>query len=92
MMKLAIAQMVFGALVALSSCFIIVGWLTTEFALPVPEGSGYHVQLLVKAGPVQIIAHLSVFLVLVLGLLVFGCGIAQFLKARKVRIRHEATP
>ncbi|MBA7644683.1 hypothetical protein ES703_52428 [subsurface metagenome] len=29
---------------------------------------------------------------IVLGLLVFGCGVAQFLKARKVRIRHEATP
>jgi len=27
-----------------------------------------------------------------LGLAVFGCGVAQFLKARKMRIRHEATP
>jgi len=29
---------------------------------------------------------------IVLGLLVFGCGVAQFLKAREARIRHEATP
>jgi len=29
---------------------------------------------------------------IVLGSLVFGCGVAQFLKARKVRIKHEATP
>ena len=28
----------------------------------------------------------------VLGLAVLGCGIAQFLKARKVRIKYEATP
>ena len=35
---------------------------------------------------------LSLPLQLVLGLAVLGCGIAQFLKARKVRIRHEATP
>jgi len=28
----------------------------------------------------------------VLGLAVLGCGVAQFLKAREARIRHEATP
>ncbi len=77
-MKLAITQMVLGALVALSSCFIIAGWLTTEFASPVLEGS----QLLVKAEPVQVIAQFSVFLVLVLGLAVLGCGIAQYRKRR----------
>jgi len=27
-----------------------------------------------------------------LGLAVLGCGIAQYLKAREARIRHEATP
>ncbi|MBA7683490.1 hypothetical protein ES703_91859 [subsurface metagenome] len=32
------------------------------------------------------------FVVAVPGLAVLGCGIAQYLKARKVRIRHEATP
>ncbi len=26
------------------------------------------------------------------GLAVLGCGVAQFLKARKVRIKYEATP
>ena len=29
---------------------------------------------------------------LVLGLAVLGCGIAQFLKAREVKIKYEATP
>ncbi len=28
----------------------------------------------------------------ILGLAVLGCGVAQFLKAREVRIKHEATP
>jgi len=82
-MKLAIAQVVLGALVALSSCFILASWLTADFALPVTEGNGYHVQLLVKAGPVQTLAHLSIFLVPVLGLSVLSCGIAQFQKARR---------
>ena len=27
-----------------------------------------------------------------LGLAVLGCGVAQFLKAREARIRHDATP
>lgn len=82
-MKLAIAQVALGALVALSSCFILASWLIAEFALPVAEGSGYHVQLLIKAGPVQTIAHLSVFLVPVLGLSVLSCGVAQLQKARR---------
>ena len=29
---------------------------------------------------------------IVLGLAVLGCGVAQYLKAREARIRHEATP
>jgi len=29
---------------------------------------------------------------IVLGLAVLGCGIAQYFKARQVRIKHEATP
>jgi len=29
---------------------------------------------------------------LILGLLVLGCGITQFLKARKARTQYEATP
>ena len=32
------------------------------------------------------------FVVPALGLAVLGCGVAQFLKARKVRIKYEATP
>ena len=32
------------------------------------------------------------FVIPVLGLAVLGCGIAQFLKARKVSIKYEATP
>ncbi|MBA7690362.1 hypothetical protein ES703_98888 [subsurface metagenome] len=36
------------------------------------------------------IPHYYIFLIL--GLLVIGCGVAQFLKAREVRIKHEATP
>ncbi|MBA7657155.1 hypothetical protein ES703_65086 [subsurface metagenome] len=29
---------------------------------------------------------------LILGLAVLGCGVAQFLKARKASIKYEATP
>jgi len=82
-MKLSITQMVLGALAAVSSCFIIAGWLTTKFASPVLESNGSHVQLLVKADPVQVIAQISVFFVLILGLAVLGVGIAQLVKARR---------
>jgi len=37
-----------------------------------------------------LIAHWLVWVVL--GLAVLVCGIAQFLKARKARIKHAATP
>ena len=69
MMKLAIAQMVLGALIAF------------EFTHLVLRGIPWFLWYL----------HYYQFYI-VIGLLVLGCGVAQFLKARKVSIKHEATP
>jgi hypothetical protein len=81
-MKLAIVQMVFGALVAVSS-FISTRWgFPTEFTL-IADESGMVRIVEVFPGPMQPVAHMSAFLALLLGLAVLGCGIAQFLKGAK---------
>ena len=61
-MKLAMAQMVLGAIIVADCCFILLASPTFIFVNPV------------------------------LGLSVLGCGVAQFLKSRKVRIKYAATP
>ena len=81
-MKLAITQMVLGALVAAAS-FISTRWgFPTQFTFP-PDESGMVRMVEVFPGPMQAVAHMSAFLALGLGLAVLGCGIAQYLKARR---------
>ena len=79
-MKLAIAQMVLGVIIVSDfACLLLLGegWL-----LRVIHGVGWLL---------GVMTYYAIVVYIVLGLLVFGCGVAQFLKARKVRIRHEAT-
>ena len=80
-MKLAIAQMVLGVIIVSDfACLLLLGegWL-----LRVIHGVGW---LLGVMTPYAVVVYI------VLGLAVLGCGVAQFLKAREARIRHEATP
>lgn len=81
-MKLAVAQMVLGVLVTAAS-FISTRWgFPTQFTFS-PDESGMVRIVEVFPGPPQVIAHMSAFLALGLGLAVLGCGIAQFWKARR---------
>jgi len=75
-MKLAIAQMVLGVLIAL---ILLLGYLPF-FGGGMPS--------LEWARVINYVILILPFL----GLAVLGCGVAQFLKARKVRIKHAATP
>jgi len=76
-MKLAIAQMVLGVLIALN---LFLGYLPFfgEGDMPTREWAR--------------VANYLVLILPFLGLAVLGCGIAQYLKAREARIKYEATP
>jgi len=79
-MKLAIAQMVLGAL-------IVANWLSLGLPWPMP---GFW--SMIKLWPnnfLWIIWEPFWIISLVLGLVVLGCGSAQFLKARKARSKDE---
>ncbi|MBA7678671.1 hypothetical protein ES703_86949 [subsurface metagenome] len=71
-MKLAVAQMVWGALIVGTYSYMgfTVGW-------------GYLIGNLItfKWVPICLVVFFA------LGLLVLGCGVAQYLKARKARIK-----
>lgn len=83
-MKLSIVQIVLGAMVAVFS-FISTRWgFPTQFTCPADE-NGLERVLFVNPGPMQVTAQVSAFLAILLGLAVVGCGIAQFLKARRIR-------
>ncbi len=76
-MKLAVTQMVLGAL-------ILVNWLSLSLGIAwwrVPTWPEH--DLLEGVGRVLTIPLFTAFLVL--GLAVFGCGVAQLLKARRLR-------
>jgi hypothetical protein len=79
-MKLAITQMVLGALVAVFAFIVTNSGFPTQFTLPADESGVEHILFIY---PTLSLAQVSAFLALVLGLAVLGCGIAQFLKARK---------
>jgi len=70
-MKLAIAQMVFGVIIMAD--FVYMTYHTNKF--------GGQFWLIFKSMTPYLIPYYFAFLVL--GLLVLGCGIAQFLKARR---------
>jgi hypothetical protein len=78
-MKLAIVQIVLGALVTAFSIVVTSSGFPTQFTLPVDESG---TQVIVEVYPRMTFANISAFLTLALGLAVFGCGIAQLLKAR----------
>ena len=92
-MNLSIAQMVLGALIV-GSLVAFTGWVEPGFyhiKLPPEVGSNIPTEILLNPGwniPMMTWRAVS----FVLGLSVLGCGIAQYLKARKVRINYEATP
>jgi hypothetical protein len=79
-MRLAISQIVLGALVAVFSLIVTVQAFPTQFTMPVDE-SGIEQALFVY--PPLTLAHVSAYLAFFLGLAVLGCGIAQLLKARR---------
>ncbi len=78
-MKLAIVQMVFGVLVAVSAFISTLGHPITQFTLPADE-SGTVTTILIN--PVPDYYQLGALVAMLLGLAVLGCGIAQLLKAR----------
>jgi hypothetical protein len=78
-MRLAIVQIVLGALVAVFAIIVIGQAFPTQFAMPAEESG---MQVILEVYPTTTFAHVSAFLALFLGLAVVGCGIAQFLKAR----------
>ena len=81
--KLAVVQMVSGALIAATS-ILIMGWgYPTEFIIPVPEGIDISRGVAINLGPPMTYAVLLTYLTLVLGLVVLVLGIAQFMKARR---------
>jgi hypothetical protein len=78
-MRLAISQIILGALVAVFSLIVTIQAFPTEFTLPVDESGIEHALF---TYPPLTLAHVSAFLALFLGLAVVGCGIAQLIKAR----------
>jgi len=92
-MKLAIAQMVLGGL-------IVANWLTLgipwslypslwSVVWPFPEGYQGGALSFWSGHFLRIIREPFWMIFLVSGLAVLGCGIAQFLKARKARSKDE---
>lgn len=79
-MRLAIVQIVLGALVAVFSIIVIGQAFPTQFALPAEESG---MQVILETYPTTSFAQVGAFLALFLGLAVVGCGIAQFIKARR---------
>ena len=79
-MKLAIAQMVLGGLIVTD--FAYMTFHTNKF--------GGQFWLIFKLMTPYLMPYYFAFLVL--GFLVLGCGVAQYLKAREARIKHDATP
>jgi hypothetical protein len=78
-MRLAIVQMVLGALVTVFAFISTLGHPITEFTLPADE-SGTVTTILIN--PVPDYYQLGALVAMLLGLAVVGCGIAQLLKAR----------
>ncbi|MBA7546661.1 hypothetical protein ES705_39053 [subsurface metagenome] len=73
-MKLAIAQIVLGAIIASDyACLSLLGW---GWLLRVIHGAGWLL---------GVMTFYAVIVYIVLGLSVLGCGVAQFLKAREAR-------
>ncbi|MCX6011433.1 MAG: hypothetical protein NT134_04140 [Chloroflexi bacterium] len=81
-MKLAITQIVLGALVVVFAFIVASRAFPTTFTLPADESG---VVTVVEVFPHLTFAHISVFLTQALGLAVLGCGIAQLIKARALK-------
>jgi hypothetical protein len=79
--KLAIAQIVSGLLITVFS-FISTKWgFPTSAEVPMPEAPGVTVSINISPGPTQMLAMNSAHIALVLGMVVLGVGVAQFVKA-----------
>jgi hypothetical protein len=79
-MRLAISQIVLGAVVSVFSIIVSTTGLPTQFTLPVDESGIEHVLF---TYPPLTLAHVSAFLAFFVGLAVVGCGIAQLIKSRR---------
>lgn len=82
MMKLAVAQMVLGAL-------IVVGVIVVDL---VATAAGIYRWLSFMPRHYEVLLSCGYLVFLVCGLLVLICGAAQYLKAREERIKHDARP
>lgn len=83
MRKLAVAQIVLGLLV-IGSFFAFGDWISNGYHVyegTIP-GSDINVRMHLNPGRATIL-EIWQFIYLALGLLVVGCGIAQFVKARR---------
>ena len=83
MKKLAIAQIVLGILIVLSSVFVCEQGFPLSYSKELPGGIVQHV--FINPAPRIITACRIATGTGVMGLAVFGCGIAQFLKARRLK-------
>jgi hypothetical protein len=88
-MRLAIVQIVLGALAAVFAIIVVSQAFPTQLALPAEESG---MQVILEVYPSTTFAQVSAYLALFLGLGVVGCGIAQLIKARgsKARVSKRA--
>lgn len=85
-MRLAIAQMLSGVLVVILSSLMLAWGFPTSFTTTAgldSDGAEIIKQVFINPGPEQMRVELFVTLVLVLGLVVCGIGIVQYVKARR---------
>ena len=89
MRKLAVAQIVLGLLV-IGSFFAFGDWISNGYHVyegTIP-GSDINVRMHLNPGRATIL-EIWQFIYLALGLLVVGCGIAQFVKARRPKTAND---
>ncbi len=87
-MKLAITQIVLGALIVFFSCFIVAGGYLNGYTVTVPESvlrEGISPYMTIESTP-GIFTVMAVSSTLILGLAVLGIGITQTVKTRNKKI------
>ncbi len=83
--KLAKTQIIAGILIVAASFFVSTWGYPTSFMLPTPEDSDMLKRVYINPGPEIIRVHGLTILNSILGLAVLGVGIAQLVKAGKMR-------
>lgn len=85
-MRLAIAQMLSGVLIVTFSSLVIAWGFPLSFTTTAgldSDGAEIIKQVFINPGPEQIRVELVTAITSVLGLVVFGIGIVQYIKARR---------